>query len=163
MLLCGQWEHNAALTNALSFQMKELVGRVASWVNLLFMQLNIIMSEHAGQQALYRIPIWWQILVLSGNASEFQCCYPTEEVLRYVVPVERGWMMTGLRWSLSRSIEKEDHCFSACLLSSVLQVAPFSLRECLCSGFIFWGHFYRFRLSYVVLHQHRHSSGHFPR
>lgn len=36
--------------------MKELVGRVASWVNLLFMQLNIIMSEHAGQQALYRIP-----------------------------------------------------------------------------------------------------------
>lgn len=84
MLLCGQWEHNAALTNALSFQMKELVGRVASWVNLLFMQLNIIMSEHAGQQALYRIPdlmadfsaVWkcfWVSVLLPNRRSAALC------------------------------------------------------------------------------------------
>lgn len=37
--------------------MKELVGFVDLEVNLLFMQLNIIMSKQAGQQALYQIPV----------------------------------------------------------------------------------------------------------
>lgn len=37
--------------------MKELVGFVDLSVNSLFLQLNIIMSKQASQQALYQIPV----------------------------------------------------------------------------------------------------------
>jgi len=45
--------------------MKELVAFVDSWVNLLFMHLNIIVSKEAGQQPLYQI---------SGLVADFFCC-----------------------------------------------------------------------------------------